>query len=230
MTEEEIERLQYEIDRQSYLVEVGKKAQEKFYISLLQRKFTLMCQQGIAPPLIQQEYNKVKELETAVAKSNNTEVYGYFICCNPDEMKITLSEFERCCSKSVTKVWIETYLWVIEQRGKTFDDVGKGFHTHILITAKAGKKYCQIVREFASSFKKATDTSQYQWFSVKPLTEEEYVRKIRYCAGYKADDDKIIKQRFDVVFRERNNIKKCYTSDEFDFRGQYVEIEPPESI
>lgn len=225
MTDAEIELLELQLKRQELFIQYGKEADKKICVSLKQKLRMLQLEAGTAPAEMQELYDKVKELEKERRKKEGTEVYGYFITCNPDLSKdINYKDLMTCCHQVVKKKWINSYLWSIEQRGDCEAEIGKGIHIHMLIIGTEGKKYSEVVREIARNFKNMTDTSNYQWFSVKPVNEAEYIRKIRYIAGYKQDDNKIVKQRYDVIFRQQNNINKCYTSEDFDFRGQYEEV------
>jgi len=219
LTEEQV-LLQQQFDTALYLC---RKAREKYMIDLYRQKLVLQCQQGTAPPQVQLIFDQVKE-ERQKSLNPLTETYGYFVCCNPNN-GVSIDELLKAGKKAQGKVWIDSYCWVVEQRGATLEDMGKGIHYHGLITAKCGKKHGHIVRELANTFKHLTDTSNYQWFSVKPVVLEEYKRKLKYIAGYKNDEEKIIKQRIDVKYRHHMNIPKTFNSQDFDFMGMYEEVE-----
>lgn len=223
MTDIDTELLQKQIEEMDRQIHLFKMGYDKYYMSLVQRRCHLLCQLGKAPVIIQNEYDRVQELQKEMSRKNNIDTYSYFVCVNPSPT-VELQDFLSVCAKSVNKIWIETYCYVIEQRGKSLDEVGKGFHYHALITAKDGKKYSHIVREIANTFKKTTDVSNYHFFSIKPVSKEEHIRKLRYVVGYKQDDEKIEKQRIDVIFREQNNLRKCYNSVDYDYMGQYEEV------
>jgi len=135
----------------------------------------------------------------------------YFLTINP-RPDITLTEFMKTIVKALKKRWINYYIMVIEQRGETEEELGKGFHTHIIFNK--GIKHCKVIKEMSNTFKKMCDTSNYHLFNIKSIGEEEKKRKIEYILGEKADDGKHLKQQMDKIFRERNKLKSYYISEE----------------
>lgn len=136
---------------------------------------------------------------------NNKEYYFLTINPNPD---ITLQDFLKTINKALNKVWITSYIYVIEQRGETLDDVGKGFHLHAIF--KKNIKHCKVVSGLSNSFKKMCDTSNYHFFNIKNIDENEKDRKMEYILGKKADEEKHKKQQMDIIFRQNNNLKSYY--------------------
>ena len=132
-----------------------------------------------------------------------------FLTINPNP-HITLKEFIRCMEKMMSKTWIEKYLYVFEQRGETVADCGKGFHFHAIIKKPSNKSYQHILRELSSSANKVCDTSNYHFYNVKNISDEEKDRKIIYITGRKADISKHLKQDMDIIFRNNNNLFSYY--------------------
>jgi hypothetical protein len=131
----------------------------------------------------------------------------YFLTINP-RPDITLQEFMKTIQKAVLKRWITYYIFVIEQRGENEEELGKGFHTHIIFNK--GIKHCKVVLEMANTFKKMCDTSNYHLFNLKNIGDEEKKRKIEYITGCKKDEQKHLKQQMDIIFRKRENLKSYY--------------------
>ena len=104
--------------------------------------------------------------------------------------------------KAMTKKWIEKYEYVIEQRGETEEEAGKGIHVHYLITGK--KPYSQIQRELANTLQ--VDKA---YIHVKPANNIDGLRS--YMAGQKTDE-KLKKVEIDKFFRTKHNIESYYTS------------------
>lgn len=132
-----------------------------------------------------------------------------FLTINPNP-HITLQDFIKTCEKMMSKPWIQNYLYVYEQRGETLEDCGKGFHFHAIIEKPSNKSYKHIVREMSSSANRLCDTSNYHFYNLKNITEEEKERKIQYITGRKADTSKHAKQDMDIPFRERNKLLSYY--------------------
>lgn len=132
-----------------------------------------------------------------------------FITINPND-RITLLEFINKMNKMMSKKWITNYLFVFEQRGETPAELGKGFHFHCILEKPKNKKYCEMIRELSNSANTVCDTSNYHFFNVKSISEEEKDRKIIYITGTKADEAKHLKQSMDIVWREKNKLKSFY--------------------
>jgi len=132
-----------------------------------------------------------------------------FLTINPNP-NITLMEFIRCMEKLMSKQWMTRYLYVFEQRGETEADVGKGFHFHAIIEKPTNKSYQHMMRELASSANKMCDTSNFHFYNVKNISEEEKNRKVEYITGRKADIAKHLKQDMDIIFRTKNNLLSYY--------------------
>jgi len=135
----------------------------------------------------------------------------YFLTVNP-RPDITLTEFMKTIEKALKKRWINYYIMVIEQRGESEAELGKGFHTHIIFNK--GIKHCKVIIEMSNTFKKMCDTSNYHLFNLKSIGEEEKKRKVEYILGEKADVEKHLKQQMDIIFRERNKLKSYYILEE----------------
>lgn len=131
----------------------------------------------------------------------------YFLTVNP-KPDITLKEFMKTIQKALVKKWITYYIFVIEQRGETENELGKGFHTHIIFNK--GIKHCKIVKEMSNTFKNMCDVSNFHLFNIKNIGDEEKARKIEYITGTKADDAKHLKQQMDIIFRKKENLKSYY--------------------
>lgn len=138
----------------------------------------------------------------------------YFLTVNP-KPDITLTEFMKTIEKALSKKWLNYYIMVIEQRGENEQELGKGFHTHIIFNK--GIKHCKVVTEMSNTFKKMCDTSNYHLFNLKSIGEEEKKRKVEYILGTKADDAKHLKQQMDIIFRQRNKLKSYYILEDKEY-------------
>lgn len=155
----------------------------------------------------------IKSLLNNTLQERKEILYDYlFVTVNPSS-ESTFQVFEQLINKATTKKWMTHYVYVIEQRGQTLDELGKGFHLHLILKKPEGKVPSHIVRELASTFKKVCDTSNFHFFNTKWISEEEYRRKLKYLLGQKEfteSDRKDLKQQMDIVWREKMNIKKSY--------------------
>lgn len=154
-------------------------------------------------PLIKEinDYNEKKEKETV--KSDYV-----FITVNP-RPGVAINDFVKTVNKSVEKTFIKKSLHVIEQRGENMEELGKGFHTHILLN-KGDYRMSHLRREFARTFGKVTDTSNPQWFKVDLCKPSDLANRQNYIVGRKKDPSKWLKQDMDIPFRKKFDILSEY--------------------
>lgn len=110
----------------------------------------------------------------------------------------------------MSKKWVESYLYVYEQRSETLDELGKGFHFHSLIKKPSNKPPFQIMREFKNTIKKIVDVENHHFFNIKYIDHPEALRKQIYICGQKADENKHKKQEMDIIWRQREKIEQYY--------------------
>jgi len=143
-----------------------------------------------------------------IEKVNAKQPY-MFLTINPNP-HIVLNEFVSIITRMMSKIWIEKYLYVYEQRGEDIGECGKGFHFHAIIRKPTNKPNAHILRELKTSVDKLCDSSNNHFFNIKYISEEEKERKIQYLIGSKADELKHKKQEMDIPFRQQNNLKSFY--------------------
>lgn len=155
------------------------------------------------------EDRKTEQLRALQKKRIEIEKPYYFLTVNPCE-KIKLEEFIKVIKKAMAKTWISYYVYVLEQRGENETELGKGFHTHIIFNK--GIKNNKVVLEMSNTFKKMCDVSNFHFFNLKSIGDEEHKRKLEYITGIKADDAKHLKQEMDVIWRKKLGLEKYYTN------------------
>lgn len=131
-----------------------------------------------------------------------------FLTINP-EPTISLKMFRDTIDKAINKKWMINYIYVIEQRGNSEDDMGRGFHCHFLIDIE-NKKHSEAIRELKNTFKKVCDVSYSSCFNIRNIREEHLIRVIKYITGIKKDAFKHPKQKIDKIFRDINHISNYY--------------------
>ena len=147
-----------------------------------------------------------------------------FLTINPPPQML-LMDFHKTIEKTLSttkglKLWIEGYLYVLEQRGENETEIGKGFHTHILIKIKDHKKKSEIDRELKNQWKNILDVDNYHIFNIKYIDNDEQKRKQKYILSEKSDTNKHLKQKYDIIWRENNSLKKYYFLDYIIEDGQ----------
>ena len=147
-------------------------------------------------------------------KKNIDNKYGnvLFITINP-RPDVLLEEFMKAMNKFKSKVWIEDYIYVYEQRGITEEESGKGFHAHFLLWKPDNKKSHEVVRETKNTFKNICSIDNPSILNIKNCKDEDIEKRKNYMLGHKnadIDPSKQVKQEIDLIWRNRNNIENCY--------------------
>jgi len=138
-----------------------------------------------------------------------------FITLSPDPKKNTpLGEFRKAVEKASKKSFIKKSLYVIEQRSSTEDNMGTGFHAHMLIN-KGDYRMSHMRREFARTFKDIIDTENYGAFNFKLCKKSDLGNRQNYMLGDKKDPEKQKKQIIDRLWREKLFITPFY-GEKFD--------------
>jgi len=135
-----------------------------------------------------------------------------FITINP-RPDIELSTFIKTMNKFISKIWIEDYIYVYEQRGTTEQESGKGFHAHILLWKPDNKKSHEVIRETKNTFKNICSIDNPSILNIKNCKEEDIEKRKNYMLGTKdinADPTKQVKQEIDLIWRKRVNIENYY--------------------
>lgn len=119
--------------------------------------------------------------------------------------------------KALKKVWINKYMYVIEQRG--IEPKFQGLHAHILLDKKVKtKRKSEIIREFYNSFKDiVSDKSK---IDVRQFPAEQGKIRIDYMMGFKKED-KLAKVEADKIFRKLYDFEEQYSNDFPYFQQQH---------
>jgi len=145
-------------------------------------------------------FNSIEEIE------EKTE--WLFITINP-RPDVEFNTFKQIITKISQKKWMQLYYYVYEQRGINESELGKGFHSHILIN-RCGKKHSQIRSEIANTIKHICDTSNPHCYNIQYCKNTDLEKRKNYILGTKAPEDKQIKQTMDIIWREHLGLENYY--------------------
>ncbi len=206
-----------ELWRAEFIAKIDTKAYKEYLMRLCMERHRLrfLANYNLSPEE-QKIYDDIKMLRSKVDEKSLKYTKYIWVCVNPNSL-ITLEEFLKVIKKAMSKIWMQDtdYLYVLEQRGETIEELGKGFHFHMLYVRPENKKYSEVMRELANTFNKTCDTSNYHFWVHKGVSIEEFQRKIGYISERKADEAKHLKQDMDILWRQKQNIQKYYSSPDF---------------
>lgn len=171
---------------------------------------------------LQTIYNEVKDLQT---QHNNNIVKdlpdNFFYTFNP-RPDVSFDDFYKGILRIIKKKHITDGIWVIEQRGTSLEDIGKGFHFHMLF--KRGKKGLyewkkELKSSISSLIGEADETKEgyneiiERYSCLKIIKDEDLEKTKNYLLGSKSvkkDKTKSAKQEWDKIFREDRDLKSYY--------------------
>lgn len=137
----------------------------------------------------------------------------YFITIRPDETKCDFQTFYKTVKKFIKRKCILEFTLSFEQKGIEDEDLGKGFHCHIVASTRHRSKG-ECLRDSLSSF---SGIAAQNCIDVKPtLNPSDIIDK--YLTQYDADDGhKILTKDADYKWRLKYGLKPLYTSiDDLD--------------
>jgi len=156
-----------------------------------------------------------KELESDLKEEtakehNNTHVW---VTVSP-KPTVKFIDFRKVVEKLVNRKLFSKYCYTYEQRGKTEDELGQGFHVHILGKRNLNYKPNKVVTHIKNTLKNICDVEK--CCRIQIIGEDFAKDKIDYMTGIKtggADndaEDKQLKQAMDVKWREREELLEYY--------------------
>ena len=150
---------------------------------------------------------KIEHKKQTAKKHHN----GYlWITINP-KPKVTLGNFIKFVNKITTKTCFTECTWAYEQRGVSPDDLGKGFHVHILAKRNVKYKPIKCKQNIKQSCKKYVgNVNNENQLNIQVIGEDFAKDKVIYIKSVKTGDGKDKKQAMDIPWREKYNIKPYY--------------------
>ncbi len=159
------------------------------------------------------EFQKFQDVhnEKLKRKENNKPFWFITISPKPDA---NFEDFKNCINDVSTFIWVEKCYWCFEQRGTTLEDMGTGFHAHIILEKYniAPSKLKSIMK---NKFSKFVTVDKYINNKINILEKKrEFLQdKLDYIMGEKIDEDKPLKVDIDKKWRDKLDMKLFYSFD-----------------
>lgn len=158
----------------------------------------------IMKEIIEEEFNDLMGIEQKIPP-------GFFITIRPDDSKCDFADFKEKCLKLVQRACFLEYALSFEQKGTTPEDLGKGFHCHIVAKMKQRSKG-EVLRDVTSTFKPWIDAGLIASNCIDvhvTKNPEELVN--RYLVAYESDDEhKGATKAWDDLWRQHQGIESLY--------------------
>lgn len=188
---------------------------EKAFTHFLQKKantINLLCDLMEDP---NNEYANAMQRFASIVKQKQLELnnkQAYFISIRPDDTKVDIVDFTQRINKVVSRKCFLEGKYSFEQKGTCVDDLGKGFHVHIVAQMTQNSKG-QVLRDLTSSFKDWIELGYITPNNIDVRTTKNPDELINsYLVEYKSDDGhKVTTQAMDELWRTGNSLKRLYT-------------------
>lgn len=140
---------------------------------------------------------------------NLKSTYFVTVNCKPD---VTITELKKKVDKYVKRSMIRQAEWVFEQRGAHEGELGKGIHTHILVTQRGDVFDGKFKENTRNTFKSLVGNPQTH-VDIRPVHKDHIADKRAYMKGAKTGDGKMEKVEMDRVWRAKYFLKEYYTHE-----------------
>lgn len=136
----------------------------------------------------------------------------YFITIRPDTTKCDFIDFKSKVEKFVSRKCFIDYTYSFEQKGESYEDLGKGFHVHIVAKMKQASK-SNVLRDTLSSWNDwiSKDLIAPNCICVVPTNNGAKLVQ-DYLLEYKSDDEhKEPTKKWDEIWRTNESLDKLYS-------------------
>jgi len=199
--------IEQRVEKMKALREAEKKFESQLLMRLMKKEYEAECLGETYKELRQYEKELDGKKKELTAKEHNNQFC--FITVSPKE-SVSLEEFKKSVEKAVSRNMFRDYLYVYEQRGKSTDEQGKGFHTHILVKRNLNYKPSKIGLNLKNTFKNMTNVNNPQLLNIQHIGHEFAKDKVDYITSLKTDEGKDEKQKIDVIWRQAEDLLPFY--------------------
>lgn len=208
--------LKSQLEEQPELLQEDMKMYFEELKDLRRRKFRKILSQQYTLETLGDYYKNMKKIECTNAEKLKLQTAKahknlyLFITINP-KPEIKFDVFHKKMEKLVNRNIFKKGMYVLEQRGTTIEDAGKGFHCHMLCTRNLDYKPCKVSACIRNTCKTLCNANDRRVLNIQFIGEEFMEDKRNYVLGHnKTGEGKSEKQDMDVHWRKKNNLKLYY--------------------
>lgn len=161
--------------------------------------------------LFREYLDVAKQLHSEYIEFTNPSKQSYFITIRPDDSKCTIVDFINKVESFMKRKCFISYSLSYEQKGTCIEDLGKGFHVHIVADMKQNSKG-QVLRDCLSSWNDWIEKGLITKNNIDVRTTKNPDKIVDdYLIEYKSDDGhKEVTKDMDSLWRSTNNIESIY--------------------
>jgi len=199
--------LEVKLDRQQQYFKMAEKCDEQILRRIRMKEYETdsLGERWKNIRIYEQELN-MKKKQMIANEHNNLFL---FVTINP-KPNVELEEFTKTVKKLVERQMFSAYAYAFEQRASAPEEVGKGFHVHILLRRNLNYKPCKIKKNMENTCKNVCNTKDNRVFNVQFIGTEFARDKYDYITGGKNGEGKDQKMDMDIIFRKNNDMPDTY--------------------
>lgn len=182
-----------------------KELTNKFYLSALDSEMTKFEEYLDFSSRLHDRYTEM----CGSAKGDRS----YFITIRPDTGKCDFIDFQTKVEKFLTRKCFLDYTYSFEQKGECVEDLGKGFHVHIVAKMKQASK-SNVLRDVLSSWNDWITDGKIAANCICVVPTKNGEKLINdYLIEYKSDDEhKEPTKQWDEIWRSNNSLQNLYVN------------------
>ena len=187
---------------------IYERAKDEFIKRQIQANLSLKFQLKEISPFCSDLYDERQHLKEKQAARMGT--LWLWLTVNPNP-NVKFEDFKKKITDAANRKMFNDFLYVFEQRGQHKEEIGKGFHSHLLLKRDMKYKQNKIIKNLKNSFKKITNVENHDIFNFHWCPEEYLDDKRHYILDQnKIGVEKTSKQLMDILFRQNKNLKEYY--------------------
>lgn len=167
------------------------------------------------------EIEKMKRMKEIICSEFNELITGtdkpkqnFMITIRPKDNMVNIEVFKEKISKLVRRACFIEWTYSFEQKGTCPEDLGKGFHVHIVAQMKQRSK-SEVLRDITTSFNDWIRDGIIESNCIDVCVTKNPESLVQnYLIDYKSDDDhKEPTKVWDGIWKEHNSLQDIYRSD-----------------
>lgn len=190
---------------------VAEKVKDNFkeYIKRLDTSLTLAEDLGLKTVLEKHGFGMKKSAEMLVGK-------WFWITLRPSaEHQERFDSFKQQVFDYMKRKMFIGWKLAFEQKGETNEQMGTGYHVHILAECTNNMNKAKLIRDSKSSWKQwlGGDCPEAFIQVEKMEKKQEYQNRYKYITEQKGESYKHAAQAIDIIFRKTKNLNDIYSSE-----------------
>lgn len=193
----------------------------KAYEAFVQRKLASIMTMEYNLGKLSPEMKRVKEYEERLKAENKEQVAEdhnnryMFITINPKQ-SVNFADFRKKLEKLVNRQIFVNHMYVYEQRGKTSEEAGNGFHAHILVERNLSYKPSKTKELIQNTMKDVVGSVKSPNLLNLQFVGSDFIcDKVEYMKAEKTGEGKDEKQEIDLIWRQQLELEQYYETEGF---------------